>query len=1316
MSTVELLGIQGIRSFGPDKDDFQKIKFFKPLTLILGPNGTGKTTIIECLKYAATGDMPPGSKGAAFVHDPKLAKEREIKGQIKMMIRDYAGVSCTVERSMTARVKDKEGKKVELKTLDGVLTRLPKDGEKQSITSRCADLNREMIGALGVSKPVLENVIFCHQEDSNWPLSEGKVLKEKFDAIFASTRYTKALDEIKKLKTAQDQDIRENKKELEYLRQHKTKADELQKDLEEHQNKLAASEGEVEQITKELEPIKDQLLKIGAHQNEIFKLQTSRDKCVNEREHIEKSIKDLRANINEEFTGSTTELKNLLRDFSAKVQEKKDELSEQSEQQNKLVAELDKVAKERSSLLMEKGKLEKEAEIQDENVKKRNAKMQETAVLYQFDGFEGNTEINDEKYRLFFELVKEKLTSLMEEGRRRKAEFEESENQIQEKIDALKENKTKLEHGEKMKKETIAKNTLELKDINQKLSQMSRSADRLTGLVSDLKRAEHELRAVESSINVNEIKTEIAGLDHKKKQLDAALSELNSEMNRLSKQSGIQTQLDMLIANQEEKEATIERLRKLHEDNIMSLLGHVPLDNLRESVSDYISNQTENVKKCSNALIDLKTQLSSKQVEKNATAAQLRQKEDELRAGEDKINSVCESQDMEEEFNEVQRCLTQAQEEKGSLLGADHMIKKYIKNLEKNNPSCPLCQRGFQQAQEVRELILKLQEQLRKVPVNIQKADEDMDKYQKKYDSMMQLRPIKENMIALKEKDVPNLKAKLKKLDEEMKALKENILTREDEFGIQEGDLHTAKSFQPDVIDMDRRRGEVRELQSKIEKQRALLLGGDKARSLDGVMKEREEKQLELDTINRTLDLRREKLSEFQEQTQKLRSEVHSLLAEKLAVEGDLQQKTKLEERKATLTSDNKNYQRDIEEAKTQMRPIEDQIEKLVQEKAGVSKEKEKMMEVARADVDSVKNKGNGVKNLNTEVKNYIQSGKAEKLQACKKKEEQLDAQRMRKEELLEIVSNKAKELSNEISSQQIRERELQDSLQLRNKLEEVKNLNLKVEELQEQLGGLDVRNLERERQKLVRKEGELGQKQSTLLGRQQGFKDQIKTFNKELASEMYREAHQKYKSKVIEIKTTEIVNQDLQKYYSALDKAIMMYHKSKMEEINIIIRELWKTTYMGNDIETIEIQSESEEASGAMKARRSYHYRVVMIKAGIAIDMRGRCSAGQKVLASLIIRLALAETFCVNCGILALDEPTTNLDRANIESLALALVQIIKEKHSNSRFQLIVITHDEDFVELLGRSEYVEQFVKVSKNKEGLSRLALKKVEELHC
>lgn len=72
-------------------------------------------------------------------------------------------------------------------------------------------------------------------------------------------------------------------------------------------------------------------------------------------------------------------------------------------------------------------------------------------------------------------------------------------------------------------------------------------------------------------------------------------------------------------------------------------------------------------------------------------------------------------------------------------------------------------------------------------------------------------------------------------------------------------------------------------------------------------------------------------------------------------------------------------------------------------------------------------------------------------------------------------------------------------------------------------------------------------------------------------------------------------------------------------------------------------------------------------------LDMRGRCSAGQRVLASLVIRLALAEVFCLRCGVLALDEPTTNLDRENIESLAYALTEYIPSHELFAHFHIII-------------------------------------------
>jgi hypothetical protein len=57
-----------------------------------------------------------------------------------------------------------------------------------------------------------------------------------------------------------------------------------------------------------------------------------------------------------------------------------------------------------------------------------------------------------------------------------------------------------------------------------------------------------------------------------------------------------------------------------------------------------------------------------------------------------------------------------------------------------------------------------------------------------------------------------------------------------------------------------------------------------------------------------------------------------------------------------------------------------------------------------------------------------------------------------------------------------------------------------------------------------------------------------------------------------------------------------------------------------------------------------------------------------------------------VSTGVLALDEPTTNLDLPNKKGLAQALAKVI-ELRAGANLQLIVITHDEEFVSELGRA-----------------------------
>uniref|UniRef100_A0A0K0CT67 AAA_23 domain-containing protein n=1 Tax=Angiostrongylus cantonensis TaxID=6313 RepID=A0A0K0CT67_ANGCA len=171
--------VRGVRSVGCSEEETQVIRFLDPLTIISGPNGSGKTTLIEALNYITTGALPSG-KLASFVH----SLEKEV---------------CLAFYRL-----------------------LP------FLMSHCSFFNHsiqihssQIVHLLGVPAPILDNVIFCHQEESDWfvliltkmfvgslafhndvcrPLSEPKELKLRFDRIFQLTRFVKALEIMKKMK------------------------------------------------------------------------------------------------------------------------------------------------------------------------------------------------------------------------------------------------------------------------------------------------------------------------------------------------------------------------------------------------------------------------------------------------------------------------------------------------------------------------------------------------------------------------------------------------------------------------------------------------------------------------------------------------------------------------------------------------------------------------------------------------------------------------------------------------------------------------------------------------------------------------------------------------------------------------------------------------------------------------------------------------------------------------------------------------------------------------------------------------------------
>lgn len=318
-----------------------------------------------------------------------------------------------------------------------------------------------------------------------------------------------------------------------------------------------------------------------------------------------------------------------------------------------------------------------------------------------------------------------------------------------------------------------------------------------------------------------------------------------------------------------------------------------------------------------------------------------------------------------------------------------------------------------------------------------------------------------------------------------------------------------------------------------------------------------------------------------------------------------------------------------------------------------------------------------------------------DELQTTIKELELNKAQMLELKEQLDLRSNELNEEKRKLADSNNEEKNLKQNLELI-------ELKSQLQHIESEISRLDVQNAEAERDKyqeeslrLRTRFEKLSSENAGKLGEMKQLQNQIDSLTHQLRTD-YKDIEKNYHKEWVELQTRSFVTDDIDVYSKALDSAIMKYHGLKMQDINRIIDELWKRTYSGTDIDTIKIRS--DEVSSTVKGK-SYNYRVVMYKQDVELDMRGRCSAGQKVLASIIIRLALSETFGANCGVIALDEPTTNLDEENIESLAKSLHNIINMRRHQKNFQLIVITHDEKFLGHMNAAAFTDHFFKVKRD-----------------
>ena len=227
-----------------------------------------------------------------------MANENNIKAQIKLRFRNVLGRDLVCTRSMQVTMSSTGAPK--FKTLESLLKIRSEDNpdEQFSLSSKCAEIDKEMPIHLGVSNPILQNVIFCHQEDSFWPISDSAILKKRFDDIFAATKYTKALDTIKALRKKLSDELKLKQKDLSNESVNRERSQKIEKEIQELNKICKATQDRITKLdTSEIKHAAKILNSIIERKQEVIAMQNRIDQFSVEKDILIKNCESLQAGL-----------------------------------------------------------------------------------------------------------------------------------------------------------------------------------------------------------------------------------------------------------------------------------------------------------------------------------------------------------------------------------------------------------------------------------------------------------------------------------------------------------------------------------------------------------------------------------------------------------------------------------------------------------------------------------------------------------------------------------------------------------------------------------------------------------------------------------------------------------------------------------------------------------------------------------------------------------------------------------------------------------------------------------------------------------
>ncbi|EEB06634.2 DNA repair protein Rad50 [Schizosaccharomyces japonicus yFS275] len=964
--------------------------------------------------------------------------------------------------------------------------------------------------------------------------------------------------------------------------------------------------------------------------------------------------------------------------YSEKVEGEMEWYQRSENEINSLNSQLQITRQKNSSFLAIVGQARAEVKLHEERLQERDRLMKELKSIYGYDiqSSEG-----------VYEAHSLKIKSLEAEWKSIKQKNEHGISQISSKIENIRAQKSFLMQERQQNKKRMAVFENNINSLKKRLSEFEGNFEDISALEVSIADAETALSSYRSEYVKSDWESKLTAMKQELRELNESYQNTVELVHKAASQANDRAKLSMLRSRKlklmEQKQSLFDELiaeyTEITREKVTS--ETIDLASSLKTLSANVDKLTLEEQRVSKESTELNLKLTLAYERNESIAEQLEEFDAQLKS------STGNPDQLSSEIEEIEAQIEEQRKDLHSLQFGVLFYERAIKVSDEKH-ACQLCRRGLDDS-ERKEFTKYCNSMVLTIPSKAQDLEKELTQLETTLNQLRSLLPIQERYIALSS-DLEKAKKEIAELEDDFSSVSKKHKEKQASLELEKEKLQKLTALSSKMSNVDRMRDEALTTGESIRELETTLSNTGTAETIESL----QEKLKDLETQT---SQKREEYRVFENAFEDAKKQLVSLESKK-SEDSMMLRETKLRLREKQNIQMNLNDNKsNLEEGEIAVQNINKKLSSNDEEMQELDKQLNSLKNEAQDELNCFSEKLRIAREQYTKLQSLMVAIKndtsADALKTAEENCEQTSSQIKNFEEKIQEKTNERAEFEKKLHNLKDNERNIADNLRYRRLKQQLSQSMSRLQQLKKELQNVDRENFMLNSQNLKEKYGQLNAKRAGFLGECRQLEGQIAHNTRELQID-YKDAKERYRRQLIKTKTLDKANEDLGKYGRALDNAIMQFHSLKMNEVNRIIDEAWKQTYCGTDIDTILIRSDNET-----KGNRSYNYRVCMVKGDAELDMRGRCSAGQKVLACIIIRLALAECFGINCGILALDEPTTNLDDENICSLAQSLARIVEFRRRQRNFQLIVITHDERFIRLMNTESYCDYYYRVTRD-----------------